>query len=117
MIRYQKLGYVGINVTDLERARPFYENVVGLQFVEKASDGSVRYRCSDDYYNVVLHQSSQPGFRYIGLMLQDDSQYEVLRTRLDQRRIPYEALSGEECEARRLKAAHEDQVAVAYAEI
>jgi len=102
MIRYRKLGYVGINVTDLERARPFYETIVGLQFVEAAPDGSLRYRCSDDYYNIVLHQSSQPGFRYVGLMLQDDEQYEALRTRLEGRSVPYEIISSKECKARRL---------------
>jgi 2,3-dihydroxy-p-cumate/2,3-dihydroxybenzoate 3,4-dioxygenase len=102
MIRYQKLGYVGLNVTDIERARPFYENVVGLQFVDTTPDGSVRYRCSDDYYSVVLHRSSQPGFRYVGLILQDDAQYEALRGRLQARGIPYEIMSGEECRERRL---------------
>jgi 2,3-dihydroxy-p-cumate/2,3-dihydroxybenzoate 3,4-dioxygenase len=104
MIRYQKLGYVGINVTDIERARPFYENIVGLQFVDTASDGSVRYRCSGDYYNVVLHPSPHPGFRYVGLMLQDDQQYETLRTRLEARGIPYEKISSEECGQRRLES-------------
>jgi 2,3-dihydroxy-p-cumate/2,3-dihydroxybenzoate 3,4-dioxygenase len=104
MIRYQKLGYVGINVTDIDRARAFYGNIVGLQFVDSASDGSLRYRCSDDYYNVVLHQSSQPGFRYVGLMLQDDRQYETLRSRLETLDIPYEILSSKECGERRLQS-------------
>jgi len=104
MIRYRKLGYVGINVTDLNRARPFYENVVGLQFVDTSPDGALRYRCSDDYYSVVLHQCAQPGFRYIGLMLQDDNQYEALRVRLESRSIPYEIMSADECKARRLKS-------------
>jgi 2,3-dihydroxy-p-cumate/2,3-dihydroxybenzoate 3,4-dioxygenase len=102
MIRYQKLGYVGVNVTDVERARPFYENIVGLEFVDQAPDGSVRYRCSDDYYNVVLHRSSQAGFRYVGLMLQDDQQYETLRSRLEACVIPYEIMSSDECGQRRL---------------
>ena len=104
MIRYQKLGYVGINVTDIGRARAFYENIVGLQFVDTAPNGSVRYRCSDDYYNVVLHQSAQPGFRYVGLMLQDDDQYDALRTRLEARDISYEIMSKEECRERRFES-------------
>jgi 2,3-dihydroxy-p-cumate/2,3-dihydroxybenzoate 3,4-dioxygenase len=104
MIRYSKLGYVGINVTDIERARRFYEHIVGLQFVEAALDGSLRFRCSADYYNVVLHQSAQPGFRYIGLMLQDDNQYEELRRRLEARDIAYEIMSGKECGERRLQS-------------
>jgi 2,3-dihydroxy-p-cumate/2,3-dihydroxybenzoate 3,4-dioxygenase len=104
MIRYSKLGYVGINVTDIERARRFYEHIVGLQFVEAALDGSLRFRCSADYYNVVLHQSAQPGFRYVGLMLQDDDQYEVLHRRLEARGIAYEIMSGKECSERRLQS-------------
>src|SRR6267142_2696496 len=104
MIRYQKLGYVGINVTDIGRARAFYENIVGLQFIDTAPNGSVRYRCSDDCYNVVLHQSAQPGFRYVGLMLQDDDQYDALRTRLEARDISYEIMSKEECRERRFES-------------
>jgi len=104
MIRYQKLGYVGINVTDIGRARAFYEDIVGLQFVDTAPNGSVRYRCSDDCYNVVLHQSAQPGFRYVGLMLQDDDQYDALRTRLEARDISYEIMSKEECRERRFES-------------
>jgi len=104
MIRYLKLGYVGIDVTDIGRARRFYEDIVGLQFIDTAIDGSVRYRCSDDYYSVVLHQSPRPGFRYIGMMLQDDTQYDELRTRLDVHHVPYEMISDVECRERRFES-------------
>jgi catechol-2,3-dioxygenase len=32
MIRYRKLGYVALNVSDVERARTWYESMIGLQF-------------------------------------------------------------------------------------
>ncbi len=35
MIRYKKLGYVVLSVTDLDKSVDFYENIVGLQFVER----------------------------------------------------------------------------------
>lgn len=105
MIRYQKLGYVGLNVTDVDRARRFYEEIVGLQFVETCADGTVLFRCSDDYHSISLHAAAMPGFRHVGLMLESDQQFEVLRQRLDQHRIPHEQLSTAECEARRVQLA------------
>ena len=30
MIRYKKLGYIVLSVTDLEKSKDFYENMVGL---------------------------------------------------------------------------------------
>jgi predicted enzyme related to lactoylglutathione lyase len=42
MVRYQKLGRVELNVTQLESARRFYVEVVGLQYVDTGADGGVR---------------------------------------------------------------------------
>jgi 2,3-dihydroxy-p-cumate/2,3-dihydroxybenzoate 3,4-dioxygenase len=105
MIRYEKLGYVGINVSDLGRSRAFYENVVGLQPIDTGADGSARFRCSDDYYSVILHASAEPGFRYVGVSLEDDRQYAALEQALGSAGIPHEALSTEECALRRVESA------------
>ena len=43
MIRYKKLGYVELNVSDLEKSRKFYVDVVGLEFVGERSDGAVMF--------------------------------------------------------------------------
>jgi len=40
MIRYKKLGYVELNVSDLEKSRKFYEDIVGLELW--VSDRTVR---------------------------------------------------------------------------
>jgi 2,3-dihydroxy-p-cumate/2,3-dihydroxybenzoate 3,4-dioxygenase len=102
MIRYQKLGYVGINVTDVERSRRFYQDVLGLQFVEIGPDGGVRYRCSDDRYSVVLHQNDTPGLRFTGFMLEDDAQYAAVRARMEERGVACEAIGPQECADRDL---------------
>jgi catechol-2,3-dioxygenase len=34
MIRYKKLGYVALNVTDIGRSSKFYEQIVGLEQTE-----------------------------------------------------------------------------------
>ena len=75
MIRYRKLGYVELMVTDLERSAAFYRDVVGLEPAGEGPEGERRFRCSEDPYAVVLHQADQPGFRRGGWMLEDERQF------------------------------------------
>jgi len=82
MVRYQKLGRVELNVTQLERARRFYEDVVGLQYVDTGTDGGVRFRCDQDHHSVVLYESREAGLRCAGFMLEDITQFEPLIERL-----------------------------------
>ena len=75
MIRYRKLGYVELIVTDLERSAAFYRDIVGLEPAGEGPEGERRFRCSEDPYAVVLHQADQPGFRRGGWMLEDERQF------------------------------------------
>ena len=100
MIRYSKLGYVELNVSDLERAHDYYEKMVGLEYGGEGSQGELRFRCTDDPYSVVLHKSDVPGFKRVGWMLESEAQFDVLYQRLTQENVPYEDISDEECEAR-----------------
>src|ERR1700741_2708205 len=95
MIRYRKLGYVELNVSDLKKSRRFYEDIVGLEFVGERSDGAVMFRCDDeDPRSVVLHQKQTPGFKSVGWQLEDESQFELLHRRLRDADVPYEELGG-----------------------
>lgn len=100
MIRYRKLGYVELNVTDLDRARTYYEEVVGLQFVGLGSTGELLFRCSDDHHTVALHRSKEAGFKRAGWMLEDASQFDVVRRVLDPVGVDVDTLSHDECAAR-----------------
>lgn len=104
-VRYRKLGFVELNVSDLARSRDFYEGLLGLQFVERGPAGELRFRCSQDPYTVVLHQGGAPGHKRTGLMLEDEQQYEHLFARLTAAGIPYERLSSAECADRSLASA------------
>jgi 2,3-dihydroxy-p-cumate/2,3-dihydroxybenzoate 3,4-dioxygenase len=105
MIRYRKLGFVELNVSDLGRSRHFYEELVGLEFVGQGPDGELRFRCGDDPYNVALHQRSTPGHRRAGWMLQDEGQLEILAKRLENEAVAFERLSPDECGDRDYAAA------------
>src|ERR1700738_24067 len=101
MIRYRKLGYVELNVSDLEKSRKFYEEIVGLELVGKRSDGAVMFRCDDeDSRSVVLHQKQPAGFKSVGWMLEGRSQFELVHRRLLDGNVPSGALAPAQCDLR-----------------
>jgi 2,3-dihydroxy-p-cumate/2,3-dihydroxybenzoate 3,4-dioxygenase len=106
MIRYKKLGYVELNVSDIEKSRKFYQDIVGLEFVGKRADSAVMFRCdAEDPRSVVLHQKQPAGFKSVGWMLEDDSQFENVHRRLHDNNVPYEELTSAECDLRQVARA------------
>src|SRR5258707_15307270 len=64
MVRYQRLGRVELNVRDLQRSRDFYKDIVGLQSVGDAVDGSAGFRGGSGGLPSVLRAG--PGARFPG---------------------------------------------------
>ncbi|HZT51426.1 MAG TPA: VOC family protein [Stellaceae bacterium] len=75
MPRYEKLGYVALNVTDLARACAFYEGQLGLQ-PSGAAEGAAFFRCGADHHAVVLYRGAAPGLKRIGFALADAEEVE-----------------------------------------
>jgi 2,3-dihydroxy-p-cumate/2,3-dihydroxybenzoate 3,4-dioxygenase len=100
MIRYRKLGYVELNVTDRERARAFYEETVGLQYVRRGAGGEDYYRCSDDHHSVVLHPAREASLKRVGFMLEDERQFNALEESLGRHGTPSEEIARSECSER-----------------
>src|ERR1700722_5795453 len=103
MIRYKKLGYVELMVTDLDRSAAFYRDVAGLEPAGEGPDGERRFRCSEDPYAVTLRKAVPPGFKRGGWMLENERQFEVLHRRLKEAGIDFEELDDTECKARGLR--------------
>jgi 2,3-dihydroxy-p-cumate/2,3-dihydroxybenzoate 3,4-dioxygenase len=100
MIRYHKLGYVELNVSDLARAREFYRDMVGLEYLGPHG-ATERFRCDpEEPYSVVLHESAAPGFKRAGWILENAAQFAVLQDRLDAASCPWEELDAAECDDR-----------------
>ena len=102
MIRYKKLGYVELNVTDLERSRWFYEDMVGLGHGGTLPDGAGSLRCGTDPCRVLLHGAAAAGFKRVGWMLEDERQCDVLHRRLGDADVGWETVANAECRDRRL---------------
>jgi 2,3-dihydroxy-p-cumate/2,3-dihydroxybenzoate 3,4-dioxygenase len=73
--RYKKIGYVALNVTDIERTHQFVTDIYGLDFSGTGAAGEKYYRTGSDHHSVVLHQAAQPGLKRTGWQL--ESTYEV----------------------------------------
>jgi len=78
-IRYKRLGYVVLNVTDVARSQRFYEDTVGLAKVGASVNGDVYLRCSDRHHDLVLARSDRPGVRRIGWQMESADALAALR--------------------------------------
>jgi 2,3-dihydroxy-p-cumate/2,3-dihydroxybenzoate 3,4-dioxygenase len=95
-MRYDKLGYIALNVTDIERSREFYEKVVGLQYSGTNEQGHVFFRCSLDHHNIVLCPAQRPGLKRVGVEMQDEAALDELAQHLRRQEIRcYEVPDGE----------------------
>ena len=99
MIRYRKLGYVALNVTELERSRRFYEDTVGLQLNGVAPDGGAFLRFNEAHHNIMLYEAPRAGFKRFGWQLESEAQFDVLANALARRDITLDEVDPAECEA------------------
>lgn len=80
MLRYKKLGYIALNVTDVQKSAEFYRDIVGLELVELVKDQYAFLRCSSDHHNLALYPSNEPGLNRLGFELEDEDQMKLAFT-------------------------------------
>lgn len=81
--RYRKLGYVALNVSDIEKSTQFYQDQVGLDLSEKVPNGPSFLRCSEDHHNVVLYPASAPGLKRVAFELETVADLQKARKHLE----------------------------------
>jgi 2,3-dihydroxy-p-cumate/2,3-dihydroxybenzoate 3,4-dioxygenase len=96
-LRFKKLGYVALNVTDIQRSRRFYETVLGLQVTEVGAQGEVYMRCSADHHNIVLYPSAHKGLRRIGWQLESEADLQKVEALAARLKFELSAVGAEEC--------------------
>ena len=70
--RYRRLGYVALNVSDLDRSLAFYTELVGLTLTER-NEAFAALRCSRDHHNLLLYPSASPGLKRVGFELESQA--------------------------------------------
>jgi 2,3-dihydroxy-p-cumate/2,3-dihydroxybenzoate 3,4-dioxygenase len=69
-IRYKRLGYVAIRVSDLPRSTAFYVDQMGLMLAHSGAR-TAWLRCSDKPYDLILEQGDVVGLSRVGFELED----------------------------------------------
>ncbi len=84
-----KLGHIEFRTTDLERARHFYVNLIGLH--ETARDENRIYlRCTEDrqHHTFVLRQADAAGVGTIGFRVAGEDDLDRMKARFEQLDLP-----------------------------
>ncbi len=97
--RYRRLGYVALNVSDVERSGNFYRDFVGLAPAGEALNGECLFRCSERHHDVVLHQSDAVGLRRVGWEMESANDVAKVRRHLQSLDIEAHPVAAAECDA------------------
>lgn len=102
-IRYQRLGYVVLNVTDLDRSERFYREQVGLESATAHGPDDCRFlRCGPEHHAVVLFKGARPGLKRLGFEMESPQALDALCEVLTANDIAHRELPREECAAFRV---------------
>ena len=96
MIRYKKIGYVALNVTDPENSSAFYEEFVGLDLVERDAAGTAYLSSTRDHHSLALYRGAEPGLKRIAFELEGANALDAAAARLRALGIRYAELSAED---------------------
>lgn len=102
-IRYSRLGYATLQVTDLERTARFYDDLVGLERCE-APEGEVWLRCSDKPYDIVLVEGDEPGLAAVGFEIENEKELQKAFDHIAGCGYSPEWTDSESCARHRVKA-------------
>ena len=96
--RYRRLGYVALNVSDVERSLAFYRDFVGLMPAGQAANGEYLMRCSERHHDVVLRQG-EVGLRRVGWEMESAQDLEKIDAHLRALDIQTHPVARDECES------------------
>ena len=99
---YEKLGYIALNVTDVQKSREFYEKQVGLQYSGEGDGGVAFLRCNEDHHTLALYRSDKPGLKRAGFEMRSEAALVALARRLGDNGIAVTEVSAAERKLLRL---------------
>lgn len=98
--RYAKLGYVALNVSDLDRSAEFYENIWGLQPNGGDETGARFFQCSSEHHDLVLYKG-EPGLKRVAWQMSSERDLDLIAQTLEKH--GHRILEVDEAEATRLR--------------
>ncbi|CAN5407316.1 VOC family protein [soil metagenome] len=96
-VRYKRLGYVALNVSDLEKSRAFYVDMVGLEDMGQI-DGDIFLRCSHSHHDIILCAagSQKPGLKRVGWQMESAEAIDAVADSLERAGLDISPVPAEE---------------------
>ncbi|WP_439814346.1 VOC family protein [Zavarzinia sp. CC-PAN008] len=104
-IRYDRLGYVALNVSDLARSAAFYETVVGLTRVDAARSDQVLFRCTANHHDLLLQQGEVAGLKRLAWGMENAASLAAARAHFTALGLPIQDVAPAECAGLAVQAA------------
>ena len=77
-----QLAYLGIGVSDMGAWTSFATDILGMQIIERADDGTVYLRMDENHHRIALHPSGEDDVLYIGLQAATAASFEQAKAAL-----------------------------------
>lgn len=89
--RFRRLGYVALNVTELDRSLAFYRDLVGLEPSESGGEMAA-LRCGRDHHSLLLYRAAEPGLKRIAFEMESEADLAAAEAHLTARGLAPEAV-------------------------
>jgi 3,4-dihydroxy-9,10-secoandrosta-1,3,5(10)-triene-9,17-dione 4,5-dioxygenase len=96
------LGYLRLNVTDVDRWRTFVGEFLALQEVPGPTKGVLHYRIDDFHHRLALIPTDAPGLQAAGFQVNDSRDLDIMVEKLEAAGVPVIRGGKEDCAARRV---------------
>jgi 2,3-dihydroxy-p-cumate/2,3-dihydroxybenzoate 3,4-dioxygenase len=82
-IRYKRIAYAALRVSDIEKSKRFQEEVIGLQYGGSSPAGLHFFRCSQDHHNLILTQGEGPELERVGFEVETPAEIDKAKNHLE----------------------------------
>jgi 2,3-dihydroxybiphenyl 1,2-dioxygenase len=84
-----QLGYLGLGVSDLNAWATYAANILGLEVLPRADDGSMMLRMDDHHHRFILSEDGRDDLTLVGWEVADEQNLAALAKRLDTAGVSY----------------------------
>lgn len=103
--RYKRLGYLMMNVSDIERSTRFAQDVFGLDLVRERSDGVRFFRGSHHHHDIAFAQADRPSLARAAWELETQAQLDLAHDYFETIGMSPRWVPAEECKALEIERA------------
>ncbi|RJG20974.1 VOC family protein [Massilia cavernae] len=95
--RYRELGYLALDVSDIERSTKFATDIFGLDLVGEAADGARFFRAGMGHHDLILAPAAAPAFARSSWKLETDADVDLAFAHYQRLNLAPAWISDREC--------------------